>query len=182
MSNQPSTDRGFSLIEVCIATSVLAVGLLATAGVLATGMQKLSSSPTDVIATQKAAEAIESVFSARDSHKLTWAQLQNVKGATGNDGGVFLDGPQSLKLEGADGILNTADDTTVETMTLPGPDQKIGTVDDVIVTLSGYTREIMIRNVPNENGMLRSVTVTITYQSGPTTKTYALMTYISNYS
>ena len=65
------------------ALGVLTVGVLASAAVLATGMQNLSSSPGDVVVTQKAAQAIEAVFSARDSHKLTWAQIRNVKGAIG---------------------------------------------------------------------------------------------------
>ena len=79
-----------------IALGVLTVGVLGAAAVLATGMQHLSSSPADVVVTQKAAQAIEAVFSARDSHKVTWAQIRNVKGASGSDGGIFLDGPQSL--------------------------------------------------------------------------------------
>ena len=103
-----------------IALGVLTTGVLGAAGVLAAGMQNLSSSPADVIVTQKAAQAIEAVFSARDSHKLTWAQIRNVNGR-GSDGGIFLDGPQPLKLAGADGLVNTADDTaTVETVDAAG--------------------------------------------------------------
>ena len=41
-------------------------------------MQNLSSSPADVVTTQKAAEAMEAVFSARQSGKLTWTQINNV--------------------------------------------------------------------------------------------------------
>ena len=116
---QMSSSKGFSLAETVIALGVLTVGVLGAASVLAVGMQNLSSSPADVIVTQKAAQAIEAVFSARDSHRLTWAQLRNVQGVSGTDGGVFLDGPQPLKLAGPDGLVNTADDTTVETVTLP---------------------------------------------------------------
>ena len=76
------------------------------------------------------------MFAARDSHKLTWAQIRNVQGASGSDNGVFLDGPQPLRTAGADGVVNTADDGPVETMTYPGPDQRIGTADDTVVTLS----------------------------------------------
>src|SRR5580704_5053086 len=100
-------DRGFSLIETAMALGVLTVGMLGAAAALTLGMQAVSSSPGDLIATQKAAEAIESVYSARDSHVLTWAQIQNVKGASGSDGGVFLDGPQPIKLAGPDGLVNT---------------------------------------------------------------------------
>ena len=176
-----SSAKGFSLAETVIALGVLTTGVLGAAGILATGMQNLSSSPADVITTQKAAQAIEAVFSARDSGKLTWAQIRNVVGAS-SDNGVFVDGPQPLKLPGPDGLVNTSDDTTVETVTLPGVDQVLETGDDQVLTLSNYTREILIRDVPNENGELRSIVVTIKYTNGPTTRTYTLTTFISAYS
>jgi prepilin-type N-terminal cleavage/methylation domain-containing protein len=172
-------ERGFSLIETMIALGILATGLLGAAAVLTSGMQRLAGSPAQVIATQKAAEAVESVFSARDSHILTWAQICNVHGASGSDGGVFLDGPQPLRLPGPDGLVNTADDGALETVTNPGPDGLIGTADDQVVPLSGYTREIKIRDV--ETG-LRIITVTVTYQDGNVTRSYVLTTYISDYA
>jgi prepilin-type N-terminal cleavage/methylation domain-containing protein len=178
-----SSEKGFSLIETMVALGVLTVGVLGAAGVLATGMQNLSSSPQDVIVTQKASQAIEAVFSARDSHKLTWSQIRNVRGVSGNDGGIFVDGPTNLTLPGPDGIVNTQDDpTTIETIILPGHDQILGTSDDQTITLNNFTRQIAIADVPNENGNLRSVTVTITYQNGPTKRTYTLVSFISSYS
>ena len=71
-----SSPKGFSLIEVMFSLAVLTVGVLGAAAVLAAGVQNLSSSPGDVVVTQKAAQAVEAVFAARDSHKLTWAQIQ----------------------------------------------------------------------------------------------------------
>ena len=132
-------ERGFSLIETVIAMGILGVGVLGAAGVLSEGLQMVSSSPGDLVATQKAAEAIESVFSARDSHVLTWAQLQNVKGLTGADGGIFLDGPQPVRLAGPDGVINTADDGAqpIESVQYPGPDKVLGTLDDKTVSLTG---------------------------------------------
>jgi prepilin-type N-terminal cleavage/methylation domain-containing protein len=174
-----SSDSGFSLIETVIASGVLAVGMLGAAAVFSHGMQKVTSAPGDLIATQKASEAIESVFSARDSHTLAWAQLRNVNGASGADGGIFLDGPRGLTTAGPDGLVNTADDGQVETITTPGPDQIYGTADDQVIPLGQYTREIRIRDVELD---LRSITVTITYLVGPETRRYTLTTYISNYS
>lgn len=180
---QRSSERGFSLVEVMFAVGVLTVGVLGAAGVLSAGMQNLGTSPADVIVTQKATQAIEAVFAARDSHKLKWTQIRNVAGETGSDNGVFLDGPQSLKTAGPDGLVNTADDPNViETMPLPGADRIFGTADDKDLALSGYTREISIRDVPAESGQLRLVTVTITYKSGTQTRTYKLSTYISAYA
>ena len=189
----PSSQDGFSLVETMIALGVLTVGVLGAAGVLTTGMQKLSTSPGDVVVMQKATEAIEAVFSARDSQRLLWSQLQNVIGA-GSDGGVFLDGPQPLHTSGPDGLVNTIDDdAAIESVVLPGHDQLLGVpwtscvpcaVDDITLVLTQYTREIKIRNVPNENNQLRSVTVTITYLNlnGSALRSYTLTTYMSAYS
>jgi len=178
-----SSSKGFSLAETVIALGVLTSGILGAAGVLVTGMQVLSSSPGDVVVMQKASQAVESVFSARDSHKLTWDQIQNVTGA-GTDGGVFIDGLQDLTKPGVDGLVNTADDAVagIETTTLPGRDQIIGNADDITLPLSQYKREIKIRDVPGMNGELRSIVVTITYQNGPTKRTYTLSSFISSYS
>lgn len=174
-----SSSKGFSLAETVVALGVLTVGVLGAAAVLASGMQNLSSSPTDVVSTQKAAEAMEAVFSARQSGRLTWTQINNV-----SNGGIFLDGPQSLYKPGADGLVNTADDTAagIETVTLPGRDQILNNADDQTVILGGYTRQITIADVPGENAQLRSIVVTIKYRNGPTLRTYSLTTYISSYS
>ena len=173
------SDRGFSLIETMIAVGILAVGLLGAAALLAAGMQKIASSPRDLIATQKATEAIESVFSARDTHTLKWAQIRNVNGASGTDGGIFLDGPRDLRAPGPDGLIDTADDGSVETIVYPGPDQQFGTADDVTTTLAGFTREIQIRDI---QANLRSITVIVTYPEGAARRTYTLTAYISSFA
>jgi type II secretory pathway pseudopilin PulG len=165
---------GFSLVETVFAIGVLSVAALGMAGIFTQGMQKTANSPAELIATQKAAEAIESVFSARDSHSITWAQLRNQV-----DGGVFNNGPKPLTTDGPDGVLDTADDGPVESVKLPGVDQRMNTADDVTKTLSDFTREIKIADVSDE---LRSVTVTITYKAGATTRSYTLTVLISNWA
>jgi len=174
-----SSSKGFSLAETVVALGVLTTGVLGAAAVFVTGMQNLTSSPSDVVATQKAAEAMEAVFSARQSGKLTWTQINNVA-----NGGVFLNGAQPLYRAGADGLVNTADDSAagIETVTLPGPDGLLNTVDDKVVTLGGYTRQIQIADVTGENAQLRVITVTIRFTNGPSVRTYTLQTYISSYS
>jgi prepilin-type N-terminal cleavage/methylation domain-containing protein len=191
---RPSSHSGFSLVETMIALGVLTVGVLGAAAVLTTGMHTLGNTPGDIVVMQKATEAIEAVFSARDSHRLTWAQLQNVNGASGSDGGIFTDGPQPLTLAGPDGLVDTIDDpVTIESVVLPGHDQILGTADDITQVLTQYTRTITIRNVLNDPVgcsagpsaapcQLRSVTVTITYQNGTRTNSYTLTTFISAYS
>lgn len=178
-----SSSKGFSLVETLIALGVLTTGVLATAAVLGNGMQNLSSSPADVVVTQKAAEAVEAVFSARDSRKLTWTQIANT-----DKGGVFLVGAKPLTVAGADGLVNTADDTScglttcLETVVLPGKDQKLETADDKTIELTNFTRKIEIADVPNESGQLKLITVTISYRNGPTVRSYELRSYISAYS
>jgi Tfp pilus assembly protein PilV len=185
-----SSSKGFSLAETVVALGVLTTGILGAAAVLASGMQTLGSSPADVIITQKAAESIEAVFSARQSGKLTWTQLKNV-----SNGGIFQDGVQPLNRAGGDGIVDTADDTTavsaavcatvcwgVETMTLPGPDQMLNTSDDRVITMTNYQRKIEITDIAGENGQLRSIQVTIYCVNGKRSSKYVLTTYISAYS
>ena len=162
-----SSEKGFTFIEVMIAMGILTVGVLGVAAVLAAGVQNLSSSPGDVVVTQKAAQAIEAVFAARDSHKLTWAQIRNVDGEDGDDG-IFLDDAVKLYLAGPDGLVNTLDDSDeVETVTLPGKDGTLETEDDLTIPLSQYTRQITIRDVPGTSGQLRSILVTMTYPERP---------------
>ena len=174
MRTSTNSQSGFSLLETVFAIGILSVGALGMAGTFTQGMQRTVSSPNELIATQKAAEAVESVFSARDSHLLTWSQLRNE-----HFGGVFLDGPQPLKLPGLDGIVNTHDDTLVESFDLPGPDQLLGTADDVTKTLDGFTREIKLTDLSDD---LRSITVTVTYQAGPETRSYSITAYISTWA
>ena len=78
---------------------------------------------------------------------------------------------------------NTGDDASaIETTRFPGPDGLLGTSDDRQVALDGFTREILIRDVPNEGGQLRSIVVTISYRAGSMPQTYTLVTYISSYA
>ena len=165
---------GFSLVETIFAIGVLSVGALGMAGIFVSGMQKTASSPAELIATQKAAEAIESVFSARDSHSITWAQLRNQA-----QGGIFNNGPKPLTVDGRDGVVDTADDGAVESVTLPGVDQRLGTADDVTKTLSDFTREIKITDVSTD---LRSITVTITFKDGVNARSYTLTALISSFA
>lgn len=169
------SETGVSLIEAMIAMLVLSTGAMGMASVFVYGIQSASSSPNELTATQKAAEAVESVFSARDSHRLTWAQLRNVA-----DGGIFLDGDRDLTVAGADGVVNTSDDGSVESVSLPGPDQLLGTGDDGAMSLAGWKRHILISDEPQDT--LRRVTVTITYPSGTLTRTYSVTVYISSFA
>jgi type II secretory pathway pseudopilin PulG len=179
MTAQIKNDDGFTLIEVAIAMMITTVGVLALAGAIASGAHQLTGSQDQLIAGQRAAEAAESVFKARDTRVLTWAQIRNVNGAGGVDGGVFLDGPRSVRDPGNDGLCNTVDDGALITVVTPGLDGLLGTADDVIAPLWGFTREIEIRDV---NANLRQLRVIVKYNSSRGQQTYILTTYLSSYA
>lgn len=171
-------DHGFTLIEALVAMGVTVVGVMSLAMVLAFGTRMLVGGQGQMIAGQRAAEAVEAVFKARDSRVIAWNQIRNVVGA-GADGGIFLDGPRQLRNPGADGLINTADDGAIEEMITPGADGLLGTADDLRTPLDGYTREIEIRDIgPN----LRRIRVILRYRSDGGDREYVLTTYVSSYA
>lgn len=174
MQTSIRSESGFSLIETMVSMLVLTVGVLGLSQAFISGVQKSTSSPFEVLATQKAAEAIESVFAARDSHTITWAELQNTA-----QGGVFIGVPTPMKTAGVDGILNTSDDGAVESFVFPGPDGYVSTPDDKTLVLDGFTRKIAIVEL---SPYLRQITVTITYPANGQTKTYEVTALISQYA
>lgn len=175
-----SNERGASLIESLIAMGVLSAGMLAIAAGFLQGVVQLRGSDLDVVAREKAAEAIESVFTARDTRTIEWASIRNVEGEDGDDGGVFRDGAWPLSRPGPDGLVNTGDDDElVEAIVSPGTDGQLGTEDDVEVPLSQFSREVVIRDV---NQSLRELRVIIRYTVGTFTREYTVSTLISSYA
>jgi prepilin-type N-terminal cleavage/methylation domain-containing protein len=174
-----SSESGFTLIEALVAMVVLSVGLLGLAQAFYLGMSHMSMSSAGLIAREKAREAVESVHTARDAGTLTWAQINN-----DTNGGVFLVGPQPMNAAGADGLVNTTDDSAagLEELLDPGPDGTLGNADDVSTQLTGFQREIAILELTPVNPDLREVVVTITYTVGSQTRTYRLRTFISAFS
>jgi len=178
----PARAEGFSLIEMMVAMFVLSVALLSLVGVFTMTLQRMRASTPMLIAREKAREAIESVHSARDTGEFAWTTILNVA-----DGGVFLNGAQSIRTPGLDGLVNTADDGPIETMKKPGLDGILGTADDETVTLNDFTRQIAITplnidGTATVNRDLRQVTVTIRYRVDRAWRTYTLVSYISSYS
>lgn len=156
--------RGFSLVEVLVAMLILTAGLLPLVGLFATAVQRMTASTAQLLAREKAREAIESVHAARDTGEASWATIRNVA-----DGGVFLDGDQPIKAPGNDGLVNTADDGTTQILAYE------------------FTREIDINplnfdGTATVNPNLREVRVEVRYKVGGAWFSYVLTTYISSYS
>jgi len=187
--------RGFSLIEVMISMVILMIGSLGLLGVFGLAVQTTQASQQDMIARQLASEAMESIYTARNTSELSWTQVQNV-----STGGIFVDNPQSVMCAGPDGILGTADDAScltasgavcpnagVKCLSEAGPDGVLGTADDVILSLNNYKRQILISTLNDASGnqiqTLHAVTITITYTVPNSTvaKSYALNEYVSEY-
>jgi hypothetical protein len=172
-------DDGFTLIEVLIGMFLTTVGVLALAGIIAGGARTLVGSQDQLIAGQRAAEAAESVFKARDTRVLTWAQIRNVNGASGADGGVFLDGPRDVRDPGPDGLCNTVDDAALVQVITPGLDNLLGTPDDIARPLFGFRREIRIRDI---NANLRQLQVIVSYITSRGPQQFVLTTFLSSYA
>jgi prepilin-type N-terminal cleavage/methylation domain-containing protein len=187
-------EGGFTLIEVMIAMVVMLIGILATMFTFAVATSATQSAEEDLIARQKVLEAMESIYTARNSQQIPFAEIANV-----SNGGIFLNGAQPLLCPGPDGLSGTADDVActtssgatcpdggAECMVLPGADGILGTPDDVTMSLGNFTRTITISTVllpngnPNPNLMAISVSVSYT-KPGIPTRTFSASGLISSY-
>jgi len=173
--------KGFTLLETMIAMAVLSFGILSLVAVFTQGLQTSSGNQIQFIAQAKAQEAMETIFTARDTHILSWAQINNT-----SKGGVFLDGPQPLLAAGPDGLVGTADDDANNPNTIivgpPGTDDIMTTSGDKTINLNPWmTRTIAfipVTGTPN----LNQVTVTVIYTFQGKQSQFQLICYISNYA
>jgi len=188
------SEQGFTLIETMIAMVVMTVGMLAIIAVFGTAIANTQSAQEDLIARQKTLEAMESIYTARNSQQIPFSAIANT-----SSGGSFSTGPQSLLCAGPDGLVGTADDVActttagvtcpnggVECMVLPGPDGVLGTADDVTMSLSNFKRTITINPVLLPSGAVNqnmvAITVAVTYtQAGLPGRTYTANGLISSY-
>ncbi len=187
-------ERGFTLVEVMVSMAILTISSLALLGVFGIAVAASQTSQQNMIARQLATEAMESIFTARNTSQLSWAQIQN-----SSNGGIFTDGSIPVLCAGPDGIVGTADDASctlpsgvscpnggVKCLVEPGADGIVGTADDVILSLNNYKRQILLQSVVDTSGntvqTLRTVTITITYTTpNLAQKTYVLNEYVSSY-
>ena len=178
--SRQSKQTGFTLIETMVAMAILAFGILSLASIFTQGLKASYQTEIQYIAQQKAQEAMESIFTARDTRLLSSNQIANVSA-----GGVFLDGAQPMLAPGPDGLFGTADDDANNPDSIvvaPGPDKMFGTADDVVVNLNPWmTRTIVIAPVPNTPNLKR-ISVTINWTFEGQTSQFQLVSFISNFS
>lgn len=196
-SETQAKQSGFTLVEVMIAIAVMSIGLLTVVASIATAMQATQSAQEDLIARQKAMDALESIYTARNSQQVGFAAINNT---TASPPGIFLAGAQPLLCAGPDGLVGTADDvpcTTsggvtcpnggAECWVLPGPDGILGNADDVTYSLSNFKRTITFNQVflssggINNNMMAVSISVSYT-KDGLPPRTYTVNGLISSYN
>lgn len=172
--------EGFTLLESMIALVILSIGVLSLASFYTQGLKSSNQVQMQYIAEEKAQEALETIYTARDTQMLSFAQINNV-----SQGGVFKDGPQPLLAPGPDGLVGTADDDANNPDGIvvgPGPDGILGTADDIQIPLNPWmTRTIAIVPVPNQVN-LNQITITISFTYQGQTSKVQLVSYISSYA
>lgn len=189
--SRPSGQHGFTLVETMIAIAIMTIGIVTLLAAFGTAVAATQNAQANLIARQKALEAMESIYTARNTQQITFPQIGNISG-----GGIFTDGPVQLLSAGPDGLVNTADDVPFpasgacaagpECITLPGPDGILGTADDKALSLANFTRQIQIGTVLESDGVtinpnLKQITVTVNYLTGGSTvpRTYTVNALIS---
>ncbi len=159
-----------------LAVAVMTIGILALLAAFGAAIRATEFSQENMIAREKALQAVESIYTARNSTQITFAQIANI-----SSGGIFTNGATQLLCAGPDGLVNTGDDVNCpsngpcaagpECVVLPGPDGILGTPDDVAMSLANFTRQIQINSVLEADGVtlnpnLKQIVVTITYTTG----------------
>src|SRR5579863_170381 len=135
--------KGFTLIETVISMVILTIGSVGLLGVFGLAVKAGQTSQDDMIARQLASEAMESIYTARNSSEISWAQIANV-----SNGGIFVNNMNVIKCAGPDGIVDTVDDAScltasgatcpnggIKCLNEPGADGIMGTADDVVLSL-----------------------------------------------
>ncbi|MGA2416047.1 MAG: prepilin-type N-terminal cleavage/methylation domain-containing protein [Candidatus Sulfotelmatobacter sp.] len=184
--------QGFTLVEVMIAIVIMTISTIGLMAVFGAAVGATQSAQEDLIARQKALEAMESIYTARNTAQISFAQIANLPT------GQFVLGASPLLQAGPDGLVGTADDVPFpangvcpagpECYPMPGPDGILGTADDVPMSLSNFTRSITINNVLESDGVtinpnLKQIVVVVSYTKAGLTvpRSYTVQALISSY-
>lgn len=174
-----------------IAIVIMSIGILTLIAAFAAAVGTTQTSEENLIARQKTLEAMESIYTARNTQQITFSQIANFPT------GIFSAGATQLLCAGPDGLVNTTDDINcaasgpctagAECVVLPGPDGVLGTSDDQAMGLSNFRRQVTIANALNADGTvnntLKQITVTVSYIPTGTTvaRNYTVNSLISAY-
>jgi hypothetical protein len=170
-----------------VALAILVVGLLSVAYGIGLGLEGVQMSTMDTIAREKAREAMEDVFTARDTSTINFTQICNIPTSGSNPYNcLFVNGYTPMYVTDSLGLVNTtaAAQGSIETYTTPGPDGILGTADDVTYNLSGFQRSIQVTTISSSDNytQLAQVTITIIYNPLPwLSRTLKMTTVMSPY-
>jgi prepilin-type N-terminal cleavage/methylation domain-containing protein len=199
MTQKQSRQQGFTIVETMIAIAIMSIGIITLIAAFATAVSATQNAQENLIARQKTLEAMESVYTARNTQQIAFAQIANT-----TSGGIFLPGANQLLCAGSSGLYGVAGfngytgDTACpasppcpagpQCVILPGADGVLGTADDVAMSLGNFTRQIQIGNVLESDGVtinpnLKEVTVTVNYYASGSVQahTYSVNALISSY-
>ena len=181
-------EQGFTLLEVLIAMAVLVAGLISLAYGIGVGLAVVQMSTMDSIAREKAREAMEDVFTARDTSTINFSQICNIPTSGSNPNNcLFVNGYTPMYTADSTGLVNTtlAAQGAIETYVTPGPSGVLGGADQPQpVQLTGFQRSIQVTSVSSSDGytVLAQVTVTILYNPLPwMSRTVTMVTVMSPY-
>ena len=177
-----SDSEGFGVLEVLVALFVVMIALTALLALFGHAISTMTLMQDLLIAKQKSREALESIYTARNTGNITFDMIQN----DNVTGGIFKVGYQPLERPQADGLIGTADDADIETLVLPGLDGLLNTADDEERVLTAFERQIEIDPIlfadSTVNPDIRKVLVSIRYNTPlGTQQTYQVESYISRY-
>ncbi len=160
-ANSRRADKGFTVIEVMISLVVVTVGLIGLLSALTVAVASSSNVQLDTIARQKATEALESIYTARQTDQVTFAQIANTTAAPP---GLFSAGMLPLKDAGPDGLDGTADDTGPAPIMVPGASGVLtgASPPDVAISLTNFQRQILITQDPTDAN-IKEVQITVQY-------------------
>lgn len=177
--------RGFTILEAVISAAIVTVGLVALLAVFAVAVGSTQTIQLDTIARQRATEALESVFTARETAQVTFAQIQN---QSAGGPGIFASGMLPLTDPGPDGLEDTADDVPPAPISVPGSTGSMtgANPSTTQISLANFQRKVQINNVTdaigNVNANLRQIVVTIQYPiSNGSLRSYTVQALISSY-
>ena len=173
------SEAGFSYIDVMIAVVILLVGILGLVSAITGAIFQTKGQEQQLTAKQVATSTMESIMSVKetDAARLGWNKVGNICVTTPCPvpQGIFQNGVQPVEMDA-------------------GPDEVLGTADDNGAVLTGFTREIIIRDECDQDRpsynctpagnmavRVRSIEIKVKYYVGSIQREEVLTTVLTNY-
>lgn len=168
-------ERGFTLLEVLVAMAVMVIALLSLAYGIGLGLEGVQMSTMDTIAREKAREAMEDVFTARDTATISFSQICNIPASGSNPNNcLFVNGYTPMYVaDSQQGLVNTTAAAAqgvngIETFLVPGPSGILGGTDQPpALLLTGFQRKIEVKPLSWSDSFTATVQITVTIVYNP---------------